>query len=197
MRVGVLGGTFDPIHQGHLAAAQDVLETLDLDRILFIPAARPPHKDGDELTPSSLRLRMVRAAVEADPRFEVSDLEVRREGPSYTVETLRALREVRQEDELFLLLGADQWRGFGSWREPREIVKMAQLVVMTREGEHPREVDPGFDDGMPAPPFHEIRVTRMDLSSTEIRARVSAGRSIRYLVPEEALRIIEASKMYL
>ncbi len=196
-RVGIFGGTFDPIHLGHLAVAQDTLEALSLDRVVFIPAGRPPHKSGHGITPGALRLRMVRAAVEGDERFAVSDVELRREGPSWTVDTLRELREQDQDAEYFLLMGVDQWAGFGGWREPREISELARIVVMARSGESPGDRMPAFSDMAPPPAHLEVQVTRLDLSSSEIRSRVRSDRSIRYLVPEPVLGIIEASKMYL
>jgi nicotinate-nucleotide adenylyltransferase len=196
-RLGIFGGTFDPLHLGHVVSAQDVLEALELDRILFVPAARPPHKSTEGMTPAALRMRMVRAATDADPRFDAVDLELRRDGPSYTVDTLREIRRQDPAAELFLLLGADQWREFGSWREPRVIAGLARPVLMTRAGERPGQVDPGFTDGGPVPDVLEVPVTRLDISSTRIRERVGVRRSIRYLVPDEVLRIIEAGKLYL
>lgn len=194
-RIGVLGGTYDPPHLGHLAVAQDILEVLDLDRVILVPAARPPHKGEEGLTPGPLRARMLRAAVEGDPRFEVSDLELRRDGPSYTVDTLEALRDQHPDARLHLILGADQWTAFATWNKPRRIAQLARIVVMTRNGESPSSIDPGFTDG-PPPEIIEVPVTRLDLSSTQLRARLSAGRSIRYLVPAEVHRIIEAGKLY-
>lgn len=196
LRVAVFGGTFDPPHMGHLAVAQDVHEALELDTILFMPAARPPHKEGMRITGAETRFRMVEAAVGDDPRFRVSDLELGREGPSWTVETLRELRAEDPGRELFLLLGADQWAGFGMWREPGEILELATLVLMSRNGDHPEEVDPGLPAGA-SPRYREVRVTRMDLSSTGLRRRVREGRPIRYLVPEPVRRIIEDEKLYL
>jgi nicotinate-nucleotide adenylyltransferase len=195
-RLAVFGGTFDPPHVGHLAVAQDVHESLSLDAVLFVPAARPPHKEGLAITDAEVRLRMVEAAVADDPRFRVSDLELRREGPSWTVDTLRELRERDPGGELWLLLGADQWRTLGSWREPREIARLASLVLMGRDGERPARAAPELPDG-PPPPHREVAVTRMDVSSTGLRARVREGRPIRYLVPEAVRRIIEAEKLYL
>jgi nicotinate-nucleotide adenylyltransferase len=195
-RLGIFGGTFDPLHMGHLAVAQDVLETLELDRVLFVPAGIPPHKPGEDMTPGSFRLRMIRAAIEDDPRFEALELELRREGPSWTVDTVRELRERWSDAELFLIMGTDQWAGFGGWREPREIARLANLVVMSREGENPRALDPGFTDGE-APAFTEVPVVRFDVSSSGIRRRIREGRSVRYLVPEPVLGIIKAGKMYL
>jgi nicotinate-nucleotide adenylyltransferase len=194
-RVGVLGGTFDPFHMGHLIAAQDVVEALDLDHLILVPAADPPHKEAEELTPGALRIRMIRAGVEEDRRFSVSDIELRREGVSFTVDTLRGLRELYPESSLFLIVGADQWRTFGSWRDPWEISRLATLVVMTREGEGAAG-DAGFGEVGP-PVCTEVPVLRIDISSTDIRARVREGRSIRYLVPEAGRRIIEAAKLYL
>ncbi len=194
-RIGLFGGSFDPFHLGHLAAAQDVLERLGLSRVVFMPSGTPPHKDPEELTPAGLRLRMVRAGVEEDPRFEVSDLELRREGPSYTVDTLRSLREEAGGAHYHLIMGADQWSAFGQWREPWEVARMASIVVMTREGEGAGALEPGFPGG-DEPPRIEVPVIRFDLSSTLIRERVRAGHSIRYLVPESVRRIIEAAKLY-
>ncbi len=195
LRLGVMGGTFDPVHAGHLIVAQDVLEALELDRILFVPAARPPHKSHEGLAPASLRVRMVRSAVEGDPRFQVSDLELKRPGVSYTVDTLEELHDQYPEAELHLILGADQWADFGHWHKPRRIAELARLVLMTREGDRPSEVDAGFTDG-PPPAFVELQVTQVDISSTRLRERLRAGRAIRYLVPEPVRRIIEAGKLY-
>jgi len=199
-RIGILGGTFDPIHVGHLVAAQAVYESLELDRVFLIPTGLPPHKAGDSVAPASLRLRMVRAAVEGDSRFEVSDLELRRTGPSYTVDTLRSLTEAHPSTAFFLILGADQWAGFGGWRDPGTIASQATLVVMTRGGEDPRTVDPGLPPdptgGVGVSPL-PVAVPRIDLSSTFIRERIQSGRSVRYMVPESVHRILEASRLYL
>jgi nicotinate-nucleotide adenylyltransferase len=195
-RTAVFGGTFDPPHVGHLAVAQDVHEALGLDTVVFVPAARPPHKEGMRITDAEVRFRMVEAAVGEDPRFRVSRLELEREGPSWTVDTLRRLRDQDPGGTLFLLLGADQWAGFGSWREPEAILELAAPVLMSRNGDHPEEVDPGLPSGL-RPDFRDVRVTRMDLSSTELRRRVREGRPIRYLVPEPVRRIIESEKLYL
>lgn len=194
-RLGIFGGTFDPFHLGHLAAAQDVLEAQELDRVLFLPTGTPPHKGSDDLTPGGLRLRMVRAGIEGDDRFAASDLELRRGGVSYTVETLRELAAEEAGAEMHLIMGADQWSSFGRWREPWEIARLATIVVMTREGEGAASPDSGFSGGE-EPPRVEVPVVRFDLSSTLIRDRVSRGRSIRYLVPESVRRIIEAAKLY-
>jgi nicotinate-nucleotide adenylyltransferase len=195
-RLGIFGGTFDPLHLGHLVAAQDVLEALSLDRVLFVPARRSPHRPEEPRASSMTRLRMVQSAIEGDQRFEVRDLELRRESPSFTVDTLRRLADEEAGSELFLIIGADQWSVFSRWREPAEIVRLAELAVMTRGGERPIEAGSEFGaDGAPA--FVEVPVTRVDVSATLVRERAAAGRSTRYLVPEEVRRIIETDHLYL
>lgn len=188
MRLGIFGGTFDPPHLGHLIVASDACEALELDRLILIPAAEPPHKRGRVMTTATQRLEMVRAAIRGDPRFEVDDLELRRHGPSYTVETLRALSERHPDAELFFLVGVDQMRELRSWREPDEVARLACLSVLTRGGEHPD----------PDTPFRHrvVPVTRIDLSATDIRARVREGKSVRYLVPEGVERLIEEWGLY-
>lgn len=197
MRLGVFGGTFDPLHTGHLMAAQEVIEVLSLDRVLFVPALQSPHKAHEPTASATLRLQMVRSAIEGDARFEVSDLEIRSGGgPSYTVETLRTIAVQRPGTELALILGADQWAEFGQWHEPREIASIAKLALITRTGDCPSDLDSGFTDG-PPPPTTVVPVTRIDLSATLIRSRVREGLSVRYLVPESVRRIIEANNLYL
>lgn len=195
-RLGVFGGTFDPVHVGHLVAAQDVLESLSLDRVLFVPARRSPHRPAEPRAPSEARLRMVHSAIEGDERFGVTDLELRRESPSYTVDTLRHLSAEDPEASLVLIIGADQWSEFSRWREPGEIVRLAELAVMARSGERPTATSPGFGLGV-APSFVEVPVTRIDVSASLVRERAAAGRSTRYLVPEGVRRIIEADNLYL
>ena len=188
MRVGVFGGTFDPPHVGHLIAAQDAIEGLPLDVVLFVPAHVPPHKQHEPVTPAALRLRMLEAALAGDARYRISDVELRRTGPSYTADTLRDLRDAGAGDELFLLLGVDQVREFSTWREPDEVLRLARLVMLTRAG---------IEEAPAGDIVHEtVTVTRVDISSTLIRERVAAGRSIRYLVPEAVAEIIGEERLY-
>ncbi|HEX6939874.1 MAG TPA: nicotinate-nucleotide adenylyltransferase [Longimicrobiales bacterium] len=189
MNIGIFGGTFDPVHTGHLIVAQDAWSALGLDRVLFIPAAVPPHKRGRVAASPELRLEMLRAATAGDPRFATSDLELRRSGPSYTVDTLRELRERDPSGALFLLLGADQFREFHTWREPGEITRLATLVVLSRGG----------TEAPPPPldlPYRRLTVTRVDISATEIRRRVAAGQPVRYLVPAAVEEIIRREGLY-
>ena len=188
MKVGIFGGTFDPPHVGHLIAAQDALDALSLDAVVFIPARVPPHKQHADVTDADVRLRMIQAATESDTRFEVSDLELRRTGPSYTIETLRELRKKRPGDDFFLLLGVDQVQEFSTWREPAEVLKHARLAMLARGGVESAEASDIV--------HQTVAVTRVDVSSTLVRERVAAGRTVRYLVPEKVEKIIAAERLY-
>jgi nicotinate-nucleotide adenylyltransferase len=184
-RLGLFGGSFDPPHLGHLVVAQDVLEVLGLDRLLFVPAGNPPHKQDRSLAPAPLRLQMVQALVKGNDRFGVSEVDLSRSGPSYTVDTLRHYRELHPHGEIFFIMGSDQARTLDTWHEPEAVKDLATLVVMAREGAD-----------LPARGFTSAPVTRLDISSSAIRARVSEGRSIRYLVPEAVRTIIESNRLY-
>lgn len=193
-RLGVFGGTFDPPHVGHVAVARDVADALALDRVLWIPARIPPHKQGEAVSPAAARLAMVRAAASVDVRFQASDLELARPGPSYTVDTLRSLRALHPEAELFLVLGADQVRTLEhGWKEPVEVLRLATLALMDREGEAATEAAPplpGMERSVHVP------VTRVDVSSTRIRAAVAAGEDVSAWVPEEVLDVIRREGLY-
>lgn len=184
-RLGVLGGTFDPIHVGHRIVAQDVTEALELDRMLVVPAARPPHREA--ALGAERRLRITRRAFRGDDRFEVSGLELERPGPSYTVDTLEVIRERRSPSELYCVIGADQLEEFAGWHRPERIAELAELIVMSREDREPRP-----PPEVPDLPFRAVDVTRIELSSTRVRRRLEAGRSVRYLVPESVRPEVEA-----
>lgn len=179
-RLGVFGGTFDPPHIGHRVVAQDVIEGLGLDHLLVVPAGRPPHREA--VLDRETRLELTRSAFAGDDRVRVIDAEVRREGPSWTVDTLEWVRAEFTPDALFLVVGADQLATFGEWRSPERILELARLVVMARAGEERKETEI---------PHEWIEVTRVDLSSTRIRRRLEEGRSIRYMVPESIRPAIE------
>jgi nicotinate-nucleotide adenylyltransferase len=193
-RLGVFGGTFDPPHVGHVAVARDATEHLHLDRLLWMPAGDPPHKPDQPISPAPLRLEMTRAAAAGEARFEVSELEVRRAGPSYTVDTLRALRAAHADAEIFLLVGADQLRTFaGGWREPTAILELATLALMDRAGDDAAEASPelpGMERAVHVP------VRRVDVSSTEVRARVAEGGDVSALVPSGVLAVMEREGLY-
>ncbi|MEX1045578.1 MAG: nicotinate (nicotinamide) nucleotide adenylyltransferase [Chthoniobacterales bacterium] len=183
MHTGILGGSFDPIHHGHLILARAALEELGLDRILFIPANMSPHKTDTTPATAQDRLAMLQLAIGNERGFEALDLELHRPPPSFTVETLRELRSNHPDDEFTLLIGADNVAKFETWREPDEIRRLAHLAVLDR-AKHDAA--------------HDWPVVRrlVDLSSTDIRARVAAGRSIRYLTPAPVCDYITAHGLY-
>ena len=189
-RVGVFGGSFDPPHLGHLLVAVDAAERLGLERVLFVPTAAQPLKQGRRAAPAELRVAMVEALVGDDPRFAVERAEVDRGGLSYTVDTLTTLAERWRGRELVLLAGADVLATFVRWREPHRIRQMATLVVLTRGDA--AEVGPDFPGGPPT----LLPTRRVDVSSTEVRARLAAGRSIRGFVPEGVAEIIRSAGLY-
>lgn len=187
MRIGLFGGTFDPPHIGHLIVAQHALTRLGLERVIFIPAAVPPHKQDRDVTPAHLRLAMLRAATAPDERFLVDDLEVQRGGASYTVDTLRVYTTAQPAAELHLMLGADQFEELHTWREFEEVRRLATLVVLPREGRGPVAAEPGV---VPLPGV------RIDVSASEIRRRIGAGEPIRYLVCPAVESIIRDHDLY-
>ncbi len=196
MRIGVLGGTFDPIHVGHLAIAEQARDGLDLEEVCFVPAGAPWMKAGQALSSAQDRLYMVRKAVENNPFFRVSTVELERSGPSYTVDTLRELQEEYGPDaRLFFVLGIDAFARFGEWKEPEEILALATLVVLDRPGgTAPAE---NLEEGMGiAEKVEYVRSIRLEISAMDIRRRVSEGASIRYLVPEPVERHIYARGLY-
>ncbi|HET8786371.1 MAG TPA: nicotinate-nucleotide adenylyltransferase [Candidatus Limnocylindrales bacterium] len=194
---GILGGTFDPIHMAHLAVAEAARDEFGLRRVLFIPAAQPPHKPGREIAPVEDRFAMVEAAVADNPAFEVSRLEIEREGPSYTVDTLTALCEADPADHLALILSAESYAEFATWREPRRILDLADLIVAPRDGY--ADADPGlialhFPDAPAISAFMDG--PRIRLSASEIRQRAADGRSVRYLVPDAVAAYIGDHGLY-
>jgi len=193
-RIGILGGTFDPIHNGHLAIAEEVRAVYRLDAVIFIPAGTPPHKRG-ERTAGELRCRMVELAIAGKPYYHVSRLEVEREGPSYTVETLRELHTLYPGVELFLILGADMAIDFPHWRDPAGILAQAHLVAVTRPGVGDDELRT-----LIAQPVYRaislLEIPGIDISSTEIRARVRSGSPITDLTPAAIADFIVQQHLY-
>ena len=196
-RIGIMGGTFDPIHIGHLITAETVRVAATLDEVVFIPAARPPHKENRGAASPEDRLRMVRCAVEGNPYFSVSDMELMREGPSYTVDTVAALRAAHGGAELLFITGADAMNELYLWHEPQRLLSSCSFIVATRQGV-------ALDEKLLAEKFspeershiHAVPTPHLEISSTAIRARVQAGRSIRYLVPRAVERYIEERGLY-
>ena len=212
-RIGLLGGTFDPVHIGHLRVAEEALEALSLDGFVFIPAAVPPHKPDRRIESFEDRWCMLELAVEDNPHFELSDLERRLSGKSYTVVTLRELRKLYPpETELFFLVGLDAFWELDTWYRFKELFELASIVVVRRPG-YPlddlgeflrRAVSPLYnladgEDVFRHPslyPVYCLRNTPLEISSTRIRQLAAEGRSIRYLVPLAMVRYIRANKLY-
>jgi nicotinate-nucleotide adenylyltransferase len=192
--IGMMGGTFDPIHVGHLLIAEEAREALSLARMLFVPAGRPPHKPASEVTPGEHRVAMVELAIADNPAFELSRIEVDRAGPSYTVDTVESLAA---DHDVTVILSAETFRELPSWHEPDRLFAAARVAVVPREG-YPAP-DPGWLAA--AFPGRADRVIYLDaphlgVSSTAIRARVAAGRSIRYLVPAAVEAYIAEHNLY-
>jgi nicotinate-nucleotide adenylyltransferase len=184
VRIGVFGGTFDPVHVGHLAIAHAALESVPLDRVVFVPARRSPLKERAPVASEGDRLAMLDLAVAGEPRFAVSRAELERSGPSYTVETLERLAGA---DRLFLILGSDAIADFPRWKDPERIAELATLVVADR---------PGAPARIGNAPIVTFDAPRLDISSRELRARAARGLSLRYLVPDPAWQHIEARGLY-
>lgn len=200
MRLGIFGGSFDPVHYGHLLLAEQCRETCRLDRVLFVPAATPPHKLEGLGATSRQRVEMLKLAIAGYERFEVSTVELDRGGISYTVDTLSNLRDEMPEDELFLLMGAESLAELPTWREPGTICKLATIVVAQRAGAP--EVDFGVLNELASPArLNEFRAAQfetpiIELSSTDIRQRVANGASIRYRTTRSVEKYIEANRLY-
>ncbi len=192
MAIGLIGGTFDPIHVAHLVIAKEALEAFGLDRVIFIPSARPPHKPAGDVSPIEHRLEMVRLAVAGDQRLEVSDLEARRPMPSYTIETIRELREEFGEDEtLYFIMGADSLTQFFTWKDPEDLLHACEFVVVPRPGIGMEDADDRIRNRALT-----LDAPMLDISSSDIRERVRRGRSIRHLVPPEVSAYIAEKKLY-
>ena len=191
-RLGLFGGTFDPIHYGHLICAEQLREALGLDLVMFIPSSSPPHKPDYTAASASHRLEMVRLAVADCDHFLASDIEVRKGGVSYTVDTVRAIRNRYGKDvELWLLLGMDAYLDLPSWKEPDAIAAECSFGIACRPG-YVNNIDPG--QAVAGKRF--VDITLVEISSTGIRERLSEGRSIRFLVPGSVQRYIERHKPY-
>jgi nicotinate-nucleotide adenylyltransferase len=201
--IGIFGGTFDPIHFGHLRTALDVQQALELEEVRFIPLRDPPHRDPPKTRPE-LRLEMLNAAIADQPGFRVDDRELMRADKSYTVRTLRSLRtELGNEPALCLIVGSDAFRGFPDWYRPEEILQLAHIVVMQRPGDPPPDLyperlaaDPQLLSAAPAGRIWPQPVTQLQISATRIRELLRQGRSPRYLLPEAVLDIIRREGLY-
>jgi len=192
VRLGLFGGSFDPPHIGHLLAAVDAFESLELDKLIFVPAAVQPLKAGLAAGTAHQRLAMVRLLVGMDPRFDVDAVEIDRAGLSYTVDTLETFAERFPNAERFFLVGEDAMAAFGAWREPQQILKLAQLAILRRPGAGATVVNAASR----LTGTITLATRLVEVSSTEIRERVRAGKSIRGFVPDSVATYIETERLY-
>jgi nicotinate-nucleotide adenylyltransferase len=196
VRIGVLGGTFNPPHLGHLLCAQEAYVQLALDAVMLIPARTPPHKPVEEEPGPEHRLELCRRAAQDDERFQVSDVEIGRPGPSYTVDTLSILHSNAPDNDLFLIVGGDIAAGLPDWHEPERVLSMATLAVAKRRGTPRADVEAALEHLKGGDRASFFRMPRIDISSTLVRDRVRAGLPIRYLVPEPVDRYIAEKGLY-
>jgi nicotinate-nucleotide adenylyltransferase len=184
--IGILGGTFNPIHLAHLRAAEVVREEMGLEKILFIPSGNPPHKPSYELADVKDRYNMTKCAISSNPNFELSVIEIEREGNSYTVDTLSELKkQYGQETTLYFIIGADILSELTSWKDYKKVFQLCEFVVVTRPGFDAAELVAAIGSSEEdSPKLHIIEMPLLDISSSDIRERIQTGRSIKYLVPD-------------
>ncbi|MDT8897401.1 nicotinate-nucleotide adenylyltransferase [Thermanaerothrix sp. 4228-RoL] len=196
-RLGIFGGTFDPPHVGHLILASEAADQLHLDRVLWVLTPDPPHKRGQPITPLAIRLEMVMAAIQDDPSFELSRVEIDRPGPHYAVDTLRILHDLYPEDRLIYLIGGDSLRDLPTWRQPLEFLKACDgLGVMRRPGDavdlsYLEAVLPGLERKVMF-----VDAPLLEISSSQIRQRVAGGKAYRYYLPPQVYALVEKYRLY-
>jgi nicotinate-nucleotide adenylyltransferase len=200
MRIGVFGGTFDPVHLGHLVMAEQCREQARLDQVWFVPAARPPHKSEADITSFERRAEMLALAVAGNPAFHVNDLEKNRPGPSFTVETLESLKQTRPGNDYFWILGSDSLTDLPMWRAPGRILELAGLLIVARPG-HPVWDEEQLRAALQLQPNVPLRIAEIaapliDISSRDLRRRAADGRNLRYLVPRAVECYIEQHRLY-
>lgn len=194
--VGLLGGSFNPPHLGHLICAQEASEQLKLDRVIFVPLHTPTNYQLPADPGPQARLTLCEAAVNGNSRLAVSAIEVERGGTTYSIDTLRSWRDTNPGDELTLIVGNDVAAEFPSWREPAEVLELARLAVVSREGESEMLQAEELSAGYPGSDVTAVTMTRVDISSTLVRERIAAGRSIEYLVASGVASVIESEGWY-
>ncbi|MBZ0298217.1 MAG: nicotinate-nucleotide adenylyltransferase [Anaerolineae bacterium] len=196
MRVGILGGTFDPPHIGHLILGEYAADALGLARLLYIPAADPPHKQHEKKTPVEHRLAMLRLALVDNPRFELSRVDLDRAGPHYSLDTVRIVRQQYPQAEIYFVMGGDSLRDLPEWHRPTEFIQLCKLAVMSRPG---AEVSPDMHEAV-LPGLAQrvvmIAAPQIEISSTDIAQRLSEGRSVRYLLPDSVRAYVQQNHLY-
>jgi nicotinate-nucleotide adenylyltransferase len=196
VRLGILGGTFNPPHLGHLVSAQEAYLQLQLDQLMLIPTRIPPHKELEEDPGPEHRLELCRLAAQDDERFTVSDLEIKRDGPSYTVDTLEELHAQAPDNELFFIVGGDVAAGLPQWHEPERALSLATLAVAGRRGTPREDVDDALKQLRGGDRTEFFEMPRIGISSTMIRERVRAGKPIKYIVPDAVADYIHEQGLY-
>lgn len=187
MKIGILGGTFNPIHLGHLILAEEAREKLNLDKVIFVPAYLAPHKDNSDIAQATERFKMVSLAVKGNRYFSVSDMEIKRDGRSYTIETVKAFKKLYPEDELYFIIGSDLLKYLDDWKDLPEILELVKFIVATRPG-YPLEKIPSYISTLP--------IRAVDISGFEIRQAIRQNRSYRYLVPEAVFHYLTKKRLY-
>jgi nicotinate-nucleotide adenylyltransferase len=188
-RVGILGGTFNPVHVGHLAIAQWAAEKLRLDKLIFVPCSAPPHKTSKGVIAAEHRLQMVKLAIAGNPKFDVSDFEIKRGGRSYSIDTVKYFREsLPRQTKIYFIVGGDAVPGLKKWQRIDEILRMATMVAINRKG---------FEKRRSEYPVKWLTMPEIDISSSKIRRQIRAGENITYLVPQKLLAYILKQKLYM
>ena len=197
-RIGIMGGTFDPIHLGHLLMAEQAFEQYELDQVMFLPTGDPPHKEGRKIAPADIRRKMVEMAIFGNPHFFCSSMEIEREGYSYTAKTLTELRKAHPDTSYYFIVGADSLDYMERWYHPREIFQQAVILAASRNSVSEEEVQfkiKQLKERYQAD-IRPVRMPLIEISSTEIRSRLSDGKSIRYFVPDQVAEYLASSDVY-
>ena len=197
-KIAIMGGTFDPIHYGHLVTAEAVMHEYQIDQVLFIPSGQPPHKTEGQVTPADHRYLMTLLATETNPRFFSSRIEIDRKGYTYTIDTIRELKEMYPGSEIYFITGADAFSNILSWKNPELLLSSCHFVAATRPGYSRAKAAPQIEALMDrhADTLHYLEVPALSISSSEIRARVKEGRPIKYLLPETVENYIYKHGLY-
>ena len=187
MKIGILGGTFNPIHIGHLILAEEAREKLGLDQIIFVPTYLPPHKDNSDIAAAAARFAMIKSAIKGNKNFSVSDVEIKRNGRSYTIDTIREFKLKYPKDDLYFIIGSDLLKYLNEWKDVGEVIKMVKFIVATRPG-YPLEKIPSYIKTVP--------IRAVDVSGFEVRECIRENKSYRYLVPEAVFDYISRKGLY-
>jgi nicotinate-nucleotide adenylyltransferase len=187
MKIGILGGTFNPVHVGHLILAEEAREKLGLDKVIFVPAYLPPHKNGSEIAPAQARFEMVKEAIKGNEFLSASDVEIKRSGRSFTIDTITELKKEYPQDELYFIIGSDLLTYLDDWKDLGQIIKMVKFIAATRPG-YPLEKIPSY--------IQTLAIRAIDVSGFEVRSCVRQNKSFRYLVPEAVFNYINKKGLY-